>query len=185
MPELKTRRLTLRATAEGEVEQLREIWNAPAVKRFLFDNRDVTSEWARELLRQIQGNLATGLGSWTIRSAETEEIIGTAALTPAADAARREPRLRGLNEPIIALHPSVWRRGFATEALGSVLAYGFDSLRLRRVGAAVDAPNADSLKLIRKLGFQPLSEVRDSPIALLTYLVMPRDFRKAVPALEA
>ena len=67
----------------------------------------------------------------------------------------------------------------------SGLAHGFDALRLPLIRAAVDAPNTESLKLLSKLGFQPLSEIRDTTIPLLTFLAAPEQFREAVAFLDA
>jgi ribosomal-protein-alanine N-acetyltransferase len=46
-----------------------------------------------------------------------------------------------------------WGHGYMTEAVGALLGYGFDELRLNRVEATVDPPNLRSVRLLERLGF--------------------------------
>jgi ribosomal-protein-alanine N-acetyltransferase len=61
-------------------------------------------------------------------------------------------------EVVVSLAPAVWRRGYATEALGAVIAYTFTSLKLARLAAVVDMPNTASHAMIKRLGFVPVGE---------------------------
>ncbi|MBN8812516.1 MAG: GNAT family N-acetyltransferase [Sphingomonas sp.] len=54
----------------------------------------------------------------------------------------------------LILHPRSWGRGFATEALGAVLAHGFEVHGLPAVTADVDPRNAACLRLLDRLGFR-------------------------------
>jgi ribosomal-protein-alanine N-acetyltransferase len=45
-----------------------------------------------------------------------------------------------------------WGRGIATEAVGAVLRYGFETLKLQRVFATTDARNLASIRVMQKLG---------------------------------
>lgn len=51
------------------------------------------------------------------------------------------------------LHPDVWGRGYATEALTAVVAHVFATRGVERLTADVDPRNAASLRLLDKLGF--------------------------------
>lgn len=53
--------------------------------------------------------------------------------------------------------PDVWRRGFATEALASVLRRAFDVHDLPAVEADVDPRNEASLRLLARFGFEETS----------------------------
>lgn len=48
---------------------------------------------------------------------------------------------------------AAWGHGFATEAAGAVLEWGFRSLELNRVQAETDTRNAASARVLEKLGF--------------------------------
>jgi RimJ/RimL family protein N-acetyltransferase len=52
------------------------------------------------------------------------------------------------------LHPDVWRRGFAREALGAVVRRAFDVHELPEILADVDPDNAASLAVLGRLGFR-------------------------------
>ncbi|NIJ66790.1 RimJ/RimL family protein N-acetyltransferase [Sphingomonas leidyi] len=54
----------------------------------------------------------------------------------------------------LILHPRSWGRGFAIEALGAVLAHGFEVHGLPAVTADVDPRNAACLRLLDRLGFR-------------------------------
>lgn len=46
-----------------------------------------------------------------------------------------------------------WGRGYASEAICSLLDYALSSLKLNRVEAKVEPENANSIKVLRKLNF--------------------------------
>ncbi len=48
---------------------------------------------------------------------------------------------------------AVWGQGYATEAGGALLQWGFDSLELNRVQAETDTRNVASSRVLEKLGF--------------------------------
>lgn len=45
-------------------------------------------------------------------------------------------------------------RGYATEAVGALLALGFDGLGLHRIAARIDERNATSTRVVERLGFR-------------------------------
>ncbi|WP_246456107.1 GNAT family N-acetyltransferase [Nocardioides mesophilus] len=51
------------------------------------------------------------------------------------------------------LDHSAWGRGYATEAVGALLHWGFDTLGLNRVQAETDTRNLASARVLQKLGF--------------------------------
>lgn len=59
------------------------------------------------------------------------------------------------------LHPDHWHRGYATEAVSRIVAYGFDQLELARIGAVVFRENQASQTVLTKLGFQQEGILRD------------------------
>jgi RimJ/RimL family protein N-acetyltransferase len=58
------------------------------------------------------------------------------------------------NEVGFLFHRDVWGRGFAGEALGGLLRYGFEELGFKSARADVDPGNARSLRLLERLGFR-------------------------------
>ena len=78
---------------------------------------------------------STGLGLWSIEK-ECSLWLGCVGLYPASEAA-------------VAARPD-----FAAEALDTVLAHAFGSLRLSRLVALVDEPNTSSHALMERTGVQ-------------------------------
>ncbi len=64
-----------------------------------------------------------------------------------------EPTARGA-ETGYELDPRYWGRGYATEAAGAMLAFGFEQLGLHRVAAECVAENAALARVLEKLGLR-------------------------------
>ncbi|MBL8230669.1 MAG: GNAT family N-acetyltransferase [Bryobacterales bacterium] len=159
LPVIETQRLELRPYLPEDASAHAAIWRVPEVRRYLFDDREITLEEAAELLAQIREHEAKGLGLWSIWLRDgSRALIGAVSLMPVSTAAEFDPSLASEVEPLIVLDPSVWGRGYATEALTAVLCYGFDSLRLERIVGINDVPNQASDRVLRRVGFEVLSE---------------------------
>jgi len=52
------------------------------------------------------------------------------------------------------INPQYWGNGYATEALGAILSFGFGDLGLRRAWATCVAENIAAQRLVEKLGLQ-------------------------------
>ncbi|MCH8815245.1 MAG: GNAT family N-acetyltransferase [Chloroflexi bacterium] len=59
------------------------------------------------------------------------------------------------------LAPEYWGRGLMTEALGTVIGYGFAELRLNKIEATTNVQNERSAALLRRLGFQLEGTLRE------------------------
>ncbi|SDX15314.1 ribosomal-protein-alanine N-acetyltransferase [Paenibacillus sp. CF384] len=59
------------------------------------------------------------------------------------------------------LHPDHWHKGYASEAVATIVAYGFEQLELARIGAVVFVENGASHAVLTKLGFQQEGVLRD------------------------
>jgi RimJ/RimL family protein N-acetyltransferase len=73
-------------------------------------------------------------------------------------------RGRGSGDVGYAIRPQSWNRGFATEALGALLAAARSPLGLREIWATVDPDNAASCRVMEKLGFRRLAGEAGAPI---------------------
>jgi ribosomal-protein-alanine N-acetyltransferase len=169
MRTLTTTRLFLRPATEADLDSLWEIWRDPEVRRYLFDDIPVSRERACEVLMDSLAMAERGLGLWSVRLANTPQIMGCAGLMEAGAAAEYDPRLRGAVEPLAAFAPRVWHRGYAQEALEALIAYAFSSLGLSRLAAVNDVPNEASDRLVRRLGFELTGECEGPRYRLRTY----------------
>lgn len=65
----------------------------------------------------------------------------------------------GAVELAYGLEKSAWGRGFASEAAEAVLRYGFETLRLDVIAAAVNPENAASERILMKLGLHKTGQL--------------------------
>jgi RimJ/RimL family protein N-acetyltransferase len=167
-----------------DVPALWALWREPAVRRFLWDDRVIVRAEAEATVAECIALAPRGLGLWALwaapRSARgargregaapARRFVGCAGLLPVSTAAEFEPRLAGLVEPLVALHPAAWGRGYATEALGALLQHARVALGLRVLAGVTDVPNEASDRMLRRAGFVPLSEVAGPRHRLRTLL---------------
>ncbi|WP_336771941.1 GNAT family N-acetyltransferase [Paenibacillus sp. MMO-58] len=154
-PILETDRLLLR---EITIEDKADIFAC-------FSNKQVTRYYGQESFEhmdQAQALIvyfATGYAEkrgirWGIELKETKKLIGTIGFNLWSPKHRRA-------EVGYELLPESWRNGYASEAISAVLRYGFQELKLNRIGAVVFTDNEASNQLLTKLGFQQEGVLRD------------------------
>jgi RimJ/RimL family protein N-acetyltransferase len=157
-PPLTTPRLALTPLAGHEVDALWHLWNEPDVRRYLFDDVEVTRERTAGIVDACLVHGRDGLGLWVVRESARDPIVGVVGLRPVEDPAQQAAGLAGMVEAIASFASAVWHRGYATEALGAVQDYAFTTLGLAHLAAVVDEPNAASHRLVQRLGFQSAGE---------------------------
>ncbi len=144
-PVLRTKRLVLEPFSEEHVDRLLTLFRAPEVRRFLLDDQVVDREWMVSEVATSEALFEShGYGLWALREKEDEGIIGAVGY-------------RFFHEPpelqiVVALFPSWWGRGLATEACREAIRYGFEEVGFERIAADADAENEESLRLMERLG---------------------------------
>ena len=177
-PTFTTPRLELTPAGLSDVDTLWALWTDPAVRRFLWDDRQISRAEAAATIDDCLALATRGLGLWVLvpraegepSARRTLAAVGCAGLLPVTTAAEHEPRLAGLVEPLVALAPNVWGRGYAAEALGALLSYASGTLGLPRLAGVTDVPNVASDRMLRRAGFTVLSETPGPRYPLRTYL---------------
>jgi RimJ/RimL family protein N-acetyltransferase len=170
-PTVQTLRLALLPAGPGDLQALHALWSQAEVRRFLFDDQDVSMELAASVLAACLECATSGYGLWLMYRKDDGVFLGCAGLTPAATVAEHEPALAGLLEVLVALEPAHWHRGYAHEALSAVLSHAFGTLDLPKVAAVNDVPNVASGRMLDALGFRMHSEVEGPRHRLRTYLM--------------
>lgn len=94
-----------------------------------------------------------GLGYWTIREASApDRFLGWVLLIPDHGAGPEvEIGWRLVRE--------AWGRGIASEAAQALVRHAFDTVRLPRIVADIQAANAPSLRLAQKLGMRFIGHI--------------------------
>jgi RimJ/RimL family protein N-acetyltransferase len=112
-----------------------------------------------------------------IHLTDTDALIGTCSLTDfSLDG--RSAILRILLGP-----HGYWGKGYGTEAIRLLVAYGFDQLGLHEITLGVFADNERALKSYRKVGFRAIATTRFTGLAAPSEVLMKltrEDFRRAV-----
>jgi [ribosomal protein S5]-alanine N-acetyltransferase len=141
---LRTERLVLRPVTTGDHAALLAHWDAPDVRRFLFDGAMLSAAEITEAIADSTRDFArAGYGLWLVYEKDNTGLIGTAGLRPLDHL--------GL-EIFYSLAPGSWGHGYATEAARAVLDHALGSLGLPEVLAEVDEGNTASIAVIERLG---------------------------------
>jgi RimJ/RimL family protein N-acetyltransferase len=84
---------------------------------------------------------------WVIRIKETDEFIGEIGIILS------EKRFKKA-EIYYSFLPRYWGKGYATEAVKSIINFGFQELKLHRMEAGVATENMRSIKILEKIGMR-------------------------------
>jgi ribosomal-protein-alanine N-acetyltransferase len=167
-PRLKTPRLSLDPLNATDLDRLQRLLAEPGVRCYLCDDAILPREVVEDLIHKSLELSSSGLGFWGIEAHDA--WIGCVGLQPVSGAAAAaRPDFTGEVEPIIALRESDWHQGYASEALGAVLSHAFGTLRLTRLVALVDEPNAASHALMARTGFTAIGTTQETRFPLRAY----------------
>lgn len=144
-PQLETENLILRETKLSDASTVLQIFADEAVTKY-HDLEPLTSiEQAKFLVERRGARFKNRQGiRWGIALKTDDKIIGSCGY--------------GIRDEFIAeigyeLAKAHWGRGIMTEALDSIIDWGFRSLELNRIEALVMVNNIASIQLLKKLGF--------------------------------
>ncbi|GAB5534208.1 MAG: GNAT family protein [Rubricoccaceae bacterium] len=148
LPTLDTPRLRLRHPRLSDADALFSVFSNADALRYWSHGPLVNIDAARAYLTDMEvGFQEERSFRWAIAEQETDQLIGTVTLLAWSKDNRRA-------EIGFVLHPAYHGRGLATEAIRTVLAFGFGPMDLHRVEADVDPANEGSLRLLERIGFQ-------------------------------
>ena len=148
LPELETEDLLLRKPRMKDANDIWQYASDPEVARYvLWDPHRSLSEtkaFVRELRRRIREGWPS---SWVIVRKETGLVIGTIGFIWYSE----DNRSAELGYSLSRIY---WGRGYATQALGAVIAECFRSLPVNRLEAQYDVRNPASGRVMEKCGMR-------------------------------
>lgn len=148
-PILTTPRLVLRGFTPGDAADFLSFHGDPEVQKFDSDSPLKDLAEAAEILAKIEQEFTSRKSiNWGIVWKEENRVIGHLGLYFA-------DRRYDSGDLGYTLARPYWRRGIATEAIGALLRFGFETLRLHRINVDTRMDNLASVGLMAKLGFTP------------------------------
>jgi ribosomal-protein-alanine N-acetyltransferase len=144
---IETGRLRCRPLTPGDVDEMHRLWIEPGVRKYLWDDREISGEEAKEVVEEsVSIYQEQGFGLWGISFRETATLIGFCGYWFFHD----PPELQLL----YGIAPDHWGKGLATEAAQTMIRYGFERLSFNQITASTDAPNQASVRVMEKAGMR-------------------------------
>ena len=146
-PELETERLLLRRALPEDAKVIFEIRSNPETMKFIPRPLVTTMDEALEHLKMIDEKINTNEGiNWAITIKGNPEMIGIIGLY------RIQPEHYRAEIGYMLL-PDFQGKGYVTEAIAKVVAYGFEDMKLHSIEAVIDPENDASAKVVANNGF--------------------------------
>ena len=153
-PLIATERLTLRAHRVEDFAACAALWADPGVVRHIGGRPFSAEETWTKLLRYAGLWPLLGFGYWAIEEKASGGFVGELGF---ADFKRDiDPPLGDRPELGWALASRVHGRGYATEAVGAVLAWGDAELGRRQTVCLISPDNLPSLRVAARAGYREL-----------------------------
>lgn len=151
-----TERMVLRSAEAADADRLADVWRAPEVRRFLWDDRMLERDEVAEVIEASDASFAEhGYGLWLAEPREDTSaaslrgftgLCGFAGLWRFAE--RDGPEL------LFGLSPRHLGRGLATELARAMIAHAVGPLRFARVVGSTDAANVASMRVMERAGME-------------------------------
>ncbi len=161
---IETERLLLRAFTPDDALLIYELNLDPEVTRYTLDPiRDI--DHAKQVLEQVilPQYVLYSHGRWAVHTKPDMKFIGWCGLK-----ARPERNEIDLG---YRFFKAAWGKGYATEAAGACIRYGFDKLHLRRIIGRAMPENKVSLRVLEKCGMIRIGEEIVDGHPAITYAI--------------
>ena len=146
-PELETERLLLRRALPEDAKVIFEIRSNPETMKYIPRPLVTTMDEALEHLKMIDEKINNNEGiNWAITIKGNPEMIGIIGLY------RIQPEHYRAEIGYMLL-PDFQGKGYVTEAIAKVVAYGFEDMKLHSIEAVIDPENDASAKVVANNGF--------------------------------
>jgi RimJ/RimL family protein N-acetyltransferase len=156
LSDVVTRRLAVRCLGFDDVDELATMFAHPAVWEFEYERGMTQSETQAFLDRQLRLWAECGFGGCAVRELEHRCLVGVVGLAVPAFPHELVPAVTvGWR-----FSPTVWGRGYATEAAAALLDQAFTTMNLDRVGCVTNAENRRSVAVAERLSMSLIGETR-------------------------
>ncbi|MBQ8381600.1 MAG: GNAT family N-acetyltransferase [Clostridia bacterium] len=146
LPRLETKRLILRPMEAGDAADMFDYARRIDTTRYLLWHPHPSVEYTRSYLAMIGRLYRKGqFFDWAIVEKDSGRMIGTCGFT-------RLAKQHALGEVGYVLNPDYHGRGYATEAVRAVIAFGFENLELHRIEGRYMVENTPSRRVMERCG---------------------------------
>lgn len=144
----QTERLFIRRWRDTDLSTLIEVYGDADAMRWVGDGKPLAAADCVRWLAVTKSNYERrGYGMYAVEELVSCDVIGFCGIVHPGD--QIEPEIK------YALRRVAWGRGFATEAVRGLLAYGRDALGLTRFIASIAPENTSSRRVLIKVGMKP------------------------------
>ena len=147
-PTIETERLILRKVKKTDVSDLYEYCKSPISAKYAdwepHEDISVTKQYVAWLLNSEKHSKYF---TWCIEEKESGKVIGTCSFT----SMDKDFKIAEIGYGILN---NYWGNGYATEAVGAIMDYGFCTVGLVRIFARIIKGNIASVKVAKKLNME-------------------------------
>ncbi len=164
IPSVQTERLLLRAWTPADVDALFTILQEKDILRYFPNpNAPERSKVEAYISRHLAHWSQRGFGHWAVITPQDGRLIGWNGLE----------YLPELNEVEVAylLSHQAWGRGYATEAAGAAIRFGFEAKGLEAIIGLVHPDNAASIHVLEKCGLRYADRIELWGLEMLRYRI--------------
>jgi RimJ/RimL family protein N-acetyltransferase len=166
-PLLETERLRLRSFRSDDLSSSHALWNEPAVYQFISGKPSSVEDIWKGILQSIGHWHVVGYGYWVIENKASGSAIGNIGFGDF----RRDmvPDMNDTPEAGWSLMTEYHGKGFGTEALRAMLAWGDVHLPHDKTACIIAPENVASLRLAQKFGYGQVAQTtyKGEPTLLL------------------
>ena len=145
---LNTQRLRLRPVSMDDLDQIHELhsleetdrYNTLGIPKDKEETRLVCESWIAETTKEKNRSFI-----FAIELATDQQFIGLIGMRPGKEKYNK-------TEVWFKFHYHFWNKGYGTEALKRIIAFGFDELKLHRIEAGCATENIGSVNVMEKAG---------------------------------
>ncbi len=146
LPRLETARLLLRPMEQRDAADMFDYARRADTTRYLLWDPHPSIGYTKSYLAMIGRFYRKGqFFDWAIVEKASGRMIGTCGFTNLAEKHR-------LGEVGYVLNPAYHGRGYATEAVGAIIAFGFETLELHRIEGRYMIENIPSRRVMERCG---------------------------------
>jgi ribosomal-protein-alanine N-acetyltransferase len=175
---LETERLLLRRLNENDVKEVLALRGNPETMKFIPKPLAKTKEDALAHIAMIEDKIINNIGiNWGITIKGNPKIFGIIGIY------KFYPENHRAEIGYMSL-PKFNGQGYITEAIKTVVAYGFEQLNLHSIEAIIDPENSASERVLQKNGFVKEAHILENELwegkfwDTVIYSLLKRNFNK-------